>query len=63
MQSAVRKSEDLPFVDRNGAAQQASGYVKYSGFYGPAGLMGILVMHKNFRKVHGSQDTVMSVVY
>lgn len=36
---------------------------KWSGFYGPDGLMGVLVMHKHFSKVHGSEDTVMSIVY
>jgi hypothetical protein len=36
---------------------------KFSAFYGPGGLMGILVLEKQAHKVHGSSQTIMSIVY
>jgi hypothetical protein len=63
LQSAHRVRERVRAVDRKGEALDLDAYAKWSGFYGPDGLMGILVFHKNFQKVHGSADTVMSIVY
>ena len=51
------------FFTRDGEAQRMDANTKWSAFYGPEGLMTILVFHRNFHKVHGSQDTVMSLVY
>lgn len=63
LQTAQRKSDRVPVVNRQGKTYELEGYAKYSAFYGPTGLLGILVMHKNFQKVHGSEGTAMSVVY
>lgn len=63
LQRAVRRKERVPAFTRDGSVEWRDGYAKWSGFYGPDGLMGILAMHKGFHKVHGSGDTVMSIVY
>lgn len=47
---------------RDGGSIETTAHLKFSGFYGPDGLMGILVMQKPSPKVHGSSDTIMSVV-
>jgi hypothetical protein len=63
MQKACGARDPVPTVDRNGREFTMDGYAKWSGFYGPEGLMGIMVFHKNFAKVHGSDETVMGIVY
>jgi hypothetical protein len=63
LQSAYRLREKVGVLDREEHEYFLDGYAKYSGFYGPSGLLGIIVMHKNFQKVHGSAETVMSLVY
>jgi hypothetical protein len=63
LQRAIRRKERVAALTRDGSVQWHDAYAKWSAFYGPDGLMGILTMHKSFHKVHGSADTVMSIVY
>lgn len=63
MQKAYRAKESVEVLNRDGSTEEIEGYSKWSGFYGPNGFMGMLVMNKNFSKVHGSENTVMSIVY
>ena len=62
IQKGYSKEETVPFYTREGKLQNDKAHSKYSGFYGPDGLMGILVMQRPFYKVHGSDDTVASIV-
>ena len=49
--------------DRDGEVVETDAYSKLSGFYGPDGLMAIWVMQLRSHKVHGSADTILSLVY
>lgn len=61
-QRARRTADQVTVLDRSGATSMRKSYLKWSGFYGPQGLMGIMVMAKNFQKVHGSRDTAIGIV-
>jgi hypothetical protein len=63
IQDAFEHNERVPVLQRNGETVDYSAHSKFSGFYGPEGLMSILVMQKSAAKVHGSESTVMSVVF
>ena len=63
IQRASRHKEDTTVLSRSGGQHEERAYTKLSGFYGPEGLMGILVMQKRFTKVHGGSGTIMSIVY
>ncbi len=62
LQEAVQHSEPVTGLSRDGAMIETMANVKFSGFYGPGGLLGILVMHKAAHKIHGSAGTIMSAV-
>jgi hypothetical protein len=55
------KDENTEYVTRKNEIIKEKAYSKFSGFYGPDGLMGILVMQRTFPKVHGSPETVMTI--
>lgn len=50
------------YINRENGLESADVHSKFSGFYGPSGLLGILVMQRPFYKVHGSDDTIVSIV-
>ena len=64
LQASVHKKEEVTFwepgTDQEGIMQ---GNGKWSCFYGPGGLMAMMVMHLGSHKVHGSDKTVMSLIY
>ena len=62
IQEAHRYPESISVMTRDKTKVDLESYAKFSGFYGPNGLMGIMVMHKRFHKVHGSPDTALSIV-
>jgi len=62
IQESLRHRDEVSAFGRDGTPFATKTYSKFSGFYGPDGLMGILVMQKFSPKVHGSPDTIMSVV-
>jgi hypothetical protein len=63
LQEAVRHSEPVVALGRDGELIETDAYSKISGFYGPNGLMAIWVMHLRSHKVHGSDETILSLVY
>ncbi len=63
IQGAVREKEEVSGLSREGEPFEAEAYSKLSGFYGPNGLMAILAMQKCNHKVHGSSETIMSIVH
>ena len=63
IQEAVRHSEPVVAFGRDDELAETDAYSKFSGFYGPSGLMAILVMHLRSHKVHGSAETILSLVY
>jgi hypothetical protein len=64
LQASVHEKEEVTFWEPGtGKEGTMLGNGKWSGFYGPEGLMAMLVMHLGSHKVHGSDKTVMSLVY
>lgn len=63
IQEAIRKKEDVSGIDLKGELFEARANTKLSGFYGPNGLMAIMAMQKCNHKVHGSAETIMSIVH
>ena len=63
VQPSIRSRSRVEWFTREGDVGRMDANTKWSAFYGPEGLLAILVFHRNFHKVHGSQDTVMSLVY
>ena len=62
LQEAFEHRELVSALSREGGEIETEAHSKFSGFYGPSGLMGILVMQKSSHKIHGSSDTIMSAV-
>ncbi|HEX5223164.1 MAG TPA: hypothetical protein VFZ59_26635 [Verrucomicrobiae bacterium] len=62
LQEGLEHRESVNALGRDGREIEIATHSKFSGFYGPGGLMGILVMQKASHKVHGSADTIMSAV-
>ena len=63
LQEAVRHPEPVVAFGRDGELLETDAYSKLSGFYGPDGLLAIWVMSLRSHKVHGSEDTILSLVY
>jgi hypothetical protein len=63
VQEARMYPESTIAIDRYGEEVAVDTYTKFSGFYAPDRLTGIQVMQKRHRKVHGSPQTVVSIVF
>ena len=64
VQKAVLTKESIESLcPATGAVESFTGNGKWSNFYGSTGHLAQLVMHRNAHKVHGSGETVMSLVY
>jgi len=61
IQKGYRMKEKTCYISRDNGIIKPEVYSKYSGFYGPNGLMGILVMQLAFHKVHGTEETIVSI--
>lgn len=61
LQKKHAKKENIAYLDKDEGLRENPATVKYSGFYGPDGLMAVLVMHRPFHKVHGTNHTVVSI--
>ncbi len=59
LQKAYHMEENSAFIARTGDVSNMRVYTKISGFYGPAGLLGMLVMQRPFNKVHGTEETIV----
>lgn len=62
IQEGFEHRESVSTLGRDGKDIETTAHSKFSGFYDPSGLMGVLVMQKASHKVHGSSDTIMSAV-
>lgn len=61
IQKGYLADDKAQFITRNNEMMDTKTHSKFSGFYGPNGLSGILVMQRLFHKVHGTKDTVVSI--
>jgi len=61
IQKGYLADDRAQFITRNNEMMDTRTHSKFSGFYGPNGLSGILVMQRLFYKVHGTKDTVVSI--
>lgn len=61
IQKSYLADDVADYITRNGETIRANVHSKISGFYGPAGLMGILMMQRPFYKVHGNEETIVSI--
>jgi hypothetical protein len=62
LQTAAQTKDPVSILIRDGQVVDDECNAKFSGFYGPNGLMAILVMHRRSHKVHGGESTIMSIV-
>lgn len=62
IQKAYYHEDHANYFDRSGEIKNTKVHSKISGFYGPSGLNGILMMQRPFYKVHGSEETIVSIV-
>jgi hypothetical protein len=61
IQKAHHVNDTFGYFTRDDKFLETSLHAKFSGFYGPDGLMGILMMLRPFAKVHGSVNTILTV--
>ncbi|PTN39058.1 hypothetical protein [Desulfonatronum sp. SC1] len=61
LQKGYSRKETVTYLERDGEAREVEATAKFSGFYGPSGLIAILNMHRPFYKVHGSERTIVSL--
>lgn len=61
IQKAYRMVDSIDYISRNNETINEKVHTKISGFYGPSGLMGILIMQRPFYKVHGNRETIVTV--
>lgn len=62
LQKEISNKKEISYFDREEKKKCEKRNVKYSSFYGPMGLIGILGYYRNHFKVHGQNDTVLSLV-
>jgi hypothetical protein len=61
MQKGYSEVQTASYFSRDGGVEECEAYSKYSAIYGPNGLMGVLLMQRPFRKVHGHVETIVSL--
>jgi hypothetical protein len=61
MQRACTQTCEVDYVQRDLSVAPLKVHPKYSCFYGPNSLLGVLNMYETFYKVHGSTETIMTV--
>ncbi|MEA1969191.1 MAG: hypothetical protein U9N77_13370 [Thermodesulfobacteriota bacterium] len=62
IQNGYSQKEEISFINRENIEEKGEAHSKFSGFYGPQGLMGILVLHRSFYKVHGAENAIATIV-
>jgi hypothetical protein len=62
LQKEEKQDDEIEFSDRNNSTRKQKLRAKFSAFYGPQSLIGVMAMHRNNYKVHGQEDTVLSYV-
>jgi hypothetical protein len=61
MQRACTQTCEVEYVQRDLNVARLEVHPKYSCFYGPSGLLGVLAMYETFYKVHGGTETITTV--
>lgn len=61
MQRACTDTPDVNYIARDLDIATLRVHQKYSCFFGPSGLLGVLAMYEPFYKVHGSTETITTV--
>jgi hypothetical protein len=56
------QEDEIEYLARDGSVHTQRLRAKFSGYYGPDGCLGVLVMHRRHFKVHGQEETVLSYV-
>ena len=62
IQKGCETSTTTDYLTREGEEVHQKTHVKFSNFYGPEGLMGIFIMYRPFHKVHGTSNTILSII-
>jgi hypothetical protein len=62
LQAEEAQEDEIEYLTRDGAVRKERLRAKFSGYYGPDGCLGVLVMHRRHFKVHGQEETVLSYV-
>ena len=62
LQKEEFQEDEIEYLARDGSVQNERLRAKFSGYYGPQGCLGVLVMHRAHFKVHGQEKTVLSYV-
>lgn len=62
LQKEEKHDDEIEFLTRELEHRRETRRAKFSGFYGPNGCIGVMVMHGRRYKVHGQTDTVISLV-
>ncbi|WP_368396665.1 hypothetical protein [Streptomyces sclerotialus] len=63
IQEARMYPESATAVTRAGTERSLTAYTKFSGFYTPGGLAAVMALQAHSRKVHGADQTVVSIVH
>jgi hypothetical protein len=61
LQRACTETCEIEYVTRDLDVATQRVHPKYSCFFGPSGLLGVLAMYETFYKVHGSTETITTV--
>jgi len=62
LQKEITVKETIEYFDKENIIQNKQMNAKYSPFYGPFGLIGILGYYRNHNKVHGQTDNILSLI-
>jgi len=55
LQKEEAQEDEIEFLSRDGSVHARRLHAKFSGYYGPAGCLGVLAMHRPHFKVHGQE--------
>ncbi|RKI21612.1 hypothetical protein D7V82_18475 [bacterium 1xD8-6] len=61
IQKEIIRDDIVEYYERDGRKICKTLRGKYSAFYGPYSLIGVLAMHRHHNKVHGQKETVISL--
>jgi hypothetical protein len=61
LQRSCTQTCEVEYVERDLRVARLKVHPKYSCFYGPGGLLGVLNMYETFYKVHGSTETITTI--
>lgn len=62
IQKEISNKENISYYDKDGTVKIDKRNVKYSTFYGPMEVIGILGYYRKHFKVHGQNDTILSLI-